>query len=208
VAELPTNTLKPSSPLPRFFGIAQRQCPARHDSFPVTAQPTLPQAKIVHPVLQQRIRRLAILVAGGLWLAQTHHSAGDEGRVVSSPSTTESDINPTDRARQVLSLDLDAINCVRANEGLNEVRVDKALTHEAMQRLQALRPPAGARAGSPRKGDEIRPAYCIVFPLTIKTGACSLPRFSERRARLWPRSPMRTANGQVLEIFNRSPPGG
>jgi len=63
--------------------------------------------------------------------------------------------------------------------GLNEVKIDKSLTEEAIQRLEALR--------SPRKGNEyeamvqdggIKSVYRVVFVSATEMNACSLPWFS------------------------------
>jgi hypothetical protein len=134
---------------------------------------------------KQRIRRLTILAAlillgaGGLWVSRTHGSEGDEATTPAPSPITNPQVSQADCMRQVLTLALGAINCARVNAGLNEVKIDKALTAEAITRLEAL--------FSPRKGSEyeamvqegqIKSVYRVVFVSAIETNACSLPWFS------------------------------
>ena len=134
---------------------------------------------------KQRIRRLTILaalillVAGGLWVSRTHGSEEDEATTPAPSPITNPKANQTDRTRQLLTLALGATNCARVNAGLSEVKIDKSLTEEAIQRLEALR--------SPRKGNEyeamvqdggIKSVYRVVFVSATEMNACSLPWFS------------------------------
>jgi len=138
-----------------------------------------------------RIRRLVTLVAltllatWGLWLLQSHKPEGDEGTLSPPPNA---DVNETDRTREVLTLALGAVNCARVNAGLNEVKIDKALTEEAIKRLGALRSPRrGNEYETMVQGSEIKSTYRIVFLSALETNAldsevkdsaCSLPWFS------------------------------
>jgi len=138
-----------------------------------------------------RIRRLVILTAlillaaWGLWLLQSHKPEGDEGTLLPPP---KADAGETDRTREVLTLGLGAVNCARVNAGLNEVKIDKALTEEAIKRLGALRSPRrGNEYEAMVQGSEIKSVYRIVFlsaletnalDSEIKDSACSLPWFS------------------------------
>jgi len=138
-----------------------------------------------------RIRRLVTLVAlillatWGLWLLQSHKPEGDEGTLLPPPNADAGEI---DRTREVLTLALGAVNCARVNAGLNEVKIDKDLTREAIARLEVLRSPRrGTEYEAMVQGSEIKSTYRIVFlsaletnalDSEIKDSACSLPWFS------------------------------
>jgi len=138
-----------------------------------------------------RLRRLVILTAlillaaWGLWLLQSHKPEGDEGTLSPPP---KADAGETDRTREVLTLALGAVNCARVNAGLNEVKIDKALTKEAIARLEVLRSPRrGNEYETMVQGSDIKSTYRIVFlsaletnalDSEIKDSACSLPWFS------------------------------
>ena len=129
-----------------------------------------------------RLRRLVILTAlillaaWGLWLLQSHKPEGDEGTLLPPP---KADAGETDRTREVLTLALGAVNCARVNAGLNEVKVDKALTKEAIARLEVLRSPRrGTEYEAMVQGSEIKSVYRIVFLSALETNPCSLPWFS------------------------------
>jgi len=129
-----------------------------------------------------RIRRLVTLVAlillatWGLWLLQSHKPEGDEGTL--SPPI-KADAGETDRTREVLTLALGAVNCARVNAGLNEVKIDKTLTKEAIARLEVLRSPRrGNEYETMVQGSDIKSTYRIVFLSALETNDCSLPWFS------------------------------
>jgi hypothetical protein len=134
---------------------------------------------------KQRIRRLTILaalillVAGGLWVSRIHSSEGDEATTPAPSPVTNPEVSLTDRTRQMLTLALGAINCARVNAGLNEVKIDKSLTEEAIQRLETLRlPHKGNEYEAMVQDGEIKSVYRVVFVSAIQTNACSLPWFS------------------------------
>jgi hypothetical protein len=131
-----------------------------------------------------RIRRLVILAAlillaaGSLWFLQSSNSEGGEG-IPSPEPVAEPEVSETDRIRQVLTLGLGAINCARINNGLNEVNIDRALTQEAVQRLEALRSTRrGDEYETMVQGSEIKSLYRVVFLSALDMNACSLPWFS------------------------------
>ena len=122
---------------------------------------------------------LVILAAGLLLMVVRDRAAsrGEEPVVTDTPFPALPTPMPGTTV-DYLGLALENINCIRANAGLSEVKVDKDLTAEAERRLAALR--------SPQRGDEyerlvrenpqVHSIYRVVF--AVQGDPCSLPWFT------------------------------